>query len=69
MATIDPEYMTLKYSCEYRGIPDLGHDPSDFPMNWNVSIKGLLWDEGEEDGDGRKVRSGTPGSPSSLTPA
>ncbi|MBT2549733.1 hypothetical protein [Arthrobacter sp. ISL-65] len=58
MATIDPDYMTLKYSCEYRGIPSLDHDPSDFPMDWTVSIDALVWAEGEEDGDGADVHVG-----------
>ncbi|MET4144327.1 hypothetical protein [Arthrobacter sp. UYCo732] len=58
MATVDPDYMRLTYSCEYRGIPSLDHDPSDFPMNWSVSIDGLVWDEGEEDNDGREVHIG-----------
>lgn len=58
MATIDPDYMTLKYSCQYRGVPSLDHDPGDFPMDWEVSIDGLVWDEGEEDNDGRDVHIG-----------
>lgn len=58
MATIDPDYMTLKYSCQYRGVPSRDHDPGDFPMDWEVSIDGLAWDEGEEDNDGRDVHVG-----------
>lgn len=58
MAALDPDYMTLDYRCQYRGIPGLDHDPSDFPMEWSVAIDGLIWDEGEEDGDGREVHVG-----------
>lgn len=49
MATLDPDYMTLTYTCEYRGIPSLDHDPSDFPMNWTVSIDAPAWAEGDKD--------------------
>lgn len=58
MTTVDPQYMTLDYSCQYRGIPDLDHDPSDFPMEWKVSIDASVWDEGEEDDDPREVHVG-----------
>lgn len=58
MAILDPNYMTLDYRCQYRGIPGVDHDPEDFPMNWSATIKGVIWDEGEEDGDGREVRVG-----------
>lgn len=58
MASVNPDFMTLKYSCEYRGIPSLDHDPADFPMNWAVSVDALIWDKGEEDGDGRDVHVG-----------
>jgi hypothetical protein len=33
MATLDPDYITLDYRCQYRAIPSLDHGPSDFPMN------------------------------------
>ena len=58
MATIDPFYMTLKYRCQYRGVPSLDHDPGDFPMDWEVSIDGLVRDEGDDDSDGRDVHIG-----------
>ncbi|TSE15041.1 hypothetical protein B1A87_003035 [Arthrobacter sp. KBS0703] len=58
MATIDPDYMTLKYSCEYRGIPSLDHDPSDFPMNWKVSVEATVWADDDEDTDGAEVHVG-----------
>lgn len=58
MATIDPDYMTLEYRCRYRGVPSLDHAPEDFPMEWSVSIQGRVWDEGDEDNDGRDVHVG-----------
>ncbi|MET3921078.1 hypothetical protein [Arthrobacter sp. UYEF20] len=58
MATLNPDYMTLDYRCQYRGIPSLDHDPSDFPMDWTVSIDGRGWAEGEEDNDGEDVHVG-----------
>jgi GNAT superfamily N-acetyltransferase len=55
MATIDPHYMTLDYRCRYRGVPSLDHAPEDFPMEWAVSVQGRVWDESDEDNDGRDV--------------
>lgn len=58
MVALDPDYMTLDYHCQYRGIPGLDHDPGDFPMGWEVSINGMIWDGGEEGNDGREVHVG-----------
>lgn len=33
------EYITLDYSCRYRGITSLDHEPADFPMDWTVSTR------------------------------
>jgi GNAT superfamily N-acetyltransferase len=58
MPALNPDYMTLDYRCQYRGIPGLDHDPGYFPMDWTVSVDGMVWDEGEEDNDGREVHVG-----------
>lgn len=57
MTALDPEYLTFQYSCEYRGVPGPEHDPSDFPMNWSVSVNGTDWDE-EKDDEGEDVHVG-----------
>lgn len=60
MAALDPEYMTLAYSCQYRGVPSLDHDPSDYPMDWTVTIDAPAWAEGNSDDfeDDRRVQVG-----------
>jgi GNAT superfamily N-acetyltransferase len=61
MTTFDPESLTLRYSCEYRGIPGPGHDPSDYPMDWKVSVEGTAYetdDQGFDIGDGEDVHVG-----------
>jgi GNAT superfamily N-acetyltransferase len=57
----DPESLTFRYSCEYRGIPGPGHDPSDYPINWQVSVEGVAYkqdDEGIDVGDGEDLHVG-----------
>lgn len=39
MAALDSEYIALDYSCQYRGITSLDHEPADFPMDWTVSTR------------------------------
>lgn len=39
MSALDSEYITLDYSCRYRGITSLDHEPADFPMDWTVSTR------------------------------
>lgn len=60
MAALDPDYMTLSYNCQYRGVPDLDHDPSDYPMDWAVSIDAPAWADGDSDDfeDDRRVLVG-----------
>ena len=61
MKAFDPESLTFRYSCEYRGIPGPGHDPSDYPMDWEVSVEGTVYetdDEGFDIGDGEDVHVG-----------
>lgn len=60
MAALDPEYMTLDYRCQYRGVPSLDHDPSDYPMDWTVTIDAPAWAEGNSDDyeDDRRVPVG-----------
>jgi hypothetical protein len=60
MAALDPDYMTLDYRCQYRGIPGQDLDPSDFAMDWTVSIDAPAWAEGNGDDfeDERRVRVG-----------
>lgn len=55
MPTIDPEYLNLAYSCEYRGIPGTDHDPDDYPMFWKVKLTGRVWDDEDSDGEGVEV--------------
>ncbi|MFC9352876.1 hypothetical protein [Arthrobacter sp. NPDC057013] len=57
MPALDPEYLTFHYNCEYRGVPGPDHDPSDFPMDWTVSVTGTDWSD-DEDGDGEDVHVG-----------
>ena len=52
MAALDPETLVFRYACEYRGIPGGEHDPSDFPMDWTVSVSAAGWSgEGSADQD------------------
>jgi hypothetical protein len=56
-----PESLTFHYSCEYRGIPGPGHDPSDYPIDWKISVAGAVYeqdDEGYDIGDGEDVHIG-----------
>lgn len=57
----DPESLTFRYTCEYRGIPGPEHDPSDYPIDWEVSVDGAVYEQDEEGfdiGDGEDVHVG-----------
>lgn len=61
MTAFDPESLTFRYSCEHRGIPGPGHDPGDYPIDWEVSVDGIIYetdDEGYDIGDGEDVHVG-----------
>lgn len=61
MTAFDPESLTFKYDCEYRGIPGPEQDPSDYPIDWTVSVEGTVYetdDEGFDIGDGEEVHVG-----------
>lgn len=61
MTAFDPESLTFRYSCEYRGIPGPGHDPGDYPIDWKVAVDGTVYetdDEGFDIGDGEEVHIG-----------
>lgn len=58
MASLDPEYMTFTYKCEFRGIPGPDHDPSDYAINWTASISATVWDDEDHGGDGEEVHVG-----------
>jgi hypothetical protein len=50
MPALDPETLAFRYTCEYRGIPGREHDPSDFPIDWTVSVSAAgSIDEGSAD--------------------
>lgn len=48
MSTIDPMNLEFIYSLEYRGIPHVDHDPSDYPLLWRVTATV----DADPDGDG-----------------
>lgn len=58
MADLVPEYLTFEYHCQFRGTPGAGHDPEDYPMLWTVKVKGTLWDDEDDGGDGHEVSVG-----------
>jgi GNAT superfamily N-acetyltransferase len=58
MADLVPEYLTFDYRCRFRGIPGVHHDPDDYPMFWTVKVRGRVWDEQDDGGDGREVPVG-----------
>lgn len=58
MSDIVPEYLTFDYRCNFRGIPGAHHDPEDYPMVWTVRVKGTVWDDDDDGGDGREVNVG-----------
>lgn len=61
MTAFDPESLTFKYECECRGIPGPDKDPSDYPIDWTVSVEGTVYetdDEGFDIGDGEVVHVG-----------
>lgn len=49
MQPIDPESLTFSYSLQYRGIPNADHDPSDYPLQWNVTVTGYDVDGLDDD--------------------
>lgn len=38
MTVIDPESLIFEYRLRYRGTPGLEHEPSDYPMRWEVAV-------------------------------
>jgi GNAT superfamily N-acetyltransferase len=58
VADLVPEYLTFDYSCRFRGVPGVHHDPEDYPVSWSVTAKGTVWDEDDDGGDGTKVTVG-----------
>lgn len=58
MADLVPEYLTFDYRCQFRGIPGARHDPEDYPMVWTVKVKGIVWDDDDDGGDGKEVTVG-----------
>lgn len=57
MPALDPDDLTFRYSCEYRGIPGPDHDPADYPMDWTVSVRGTVW-HNDDASDGEDVYVG-----------
>jgi GNAT superfamily N-acetyltransferase len=55
MADLVPEYLTFDYSCRFRGVPGVHHDPEDYPVSWTVTVRGTVWDEDDDGGDGAEV--------------
>ncbi|MDE8670395.1 hypothetical protein PY310_17595 [Pseudarthrobacter sp. H3Y2-7] len=58
MAGLVPEYLTFDYSCRFRGVPGVHHDPEDYPVTWSVTAKGTVWDEDDDGADGTEVTVG-----------
>ena len=58
MVTLVPEYLTFEYNCQFRGTPGVHHDAEDYPMLWKVKIRGRVWDDQDDGGDGREVTVG-----------
>lgn len=58
MADLVPEYLTYDYRCRFRGVPGVHHDPEDYPMVWTVKVKGTVWEDGDDSGDGKEVTVG-----------
>lgn len=58
MADLVPEYLTYDYRCRFRGVPGVRHDPGDYPMFWKVKVKGRVWDDENDGGDGKEVSVG-----------
>jgi GNAT superfamily N-acetyltransferase len=61
MADLVPEYLTYDYRCTFRGVPGVHHDPDDYPMFWTVKVKGRVWDDNDDGGDGKEVPVGEAG--------
>ncbi|MDQ0616257.1 hypothetical protein [Arthrobacter globiformis] len=38
MTVIDPESLFFEYKLRYRGTPGLEHEPSDYPLRWEVAV-------------------------------
>lgn len=57
MPALDPDELTFRYSCEYRGIPGPDHDPADYPIDRTVSVRGTVWHT-DDAGDGEDVPVG-----------
>lgn len=55
MQPIDPMDLVFNYSLEYRGIPNVDHDPSDYPLEWNVTVTMYAGDEESDDEEMRHV--------------
>lgn len=52
MRALDPEFLTFRYSCEYRGIPGRRYNQTD-PVEWDLAIEtGAFVFDDDEDPDG-----------------
>lgn len=51
MQPIDPMLLTYNYSLQYRGIPNIDHDPEDYPMAWHITVTGYAEDDPDTDED------------------
>ncbi|MET3172831.1 UNVERIFIED_ORG: GNAT superfamily N-acetyltransferase [Arthrobacter sp. UYCu721] len=58
MADLVPEYLTFDYRCHFRGIPGAHHDPEDYPVFWTVKIKATVWEDDNDDSEGKEVSVG-----------
>jgi hypothetical protein len=38
MTVFDPESLFFEYKLRYRGTPGLDHEPSDYPLRWEVAV-------------------------------
>lgn len=53
MYVIDPEQLTFEYRLRYRGVPGIEHDPSGYPLRWEITARAAVFADG-----GEEVRAG-----------